>query len=152
MTLTHWGFDGACHTGRGLIVHRDATAPVRRRHALALRGPVPDPPDAPDRRLRRLGRPLDGRRQHVGLQLPPRRRLDELVDARLRPRDRHQPAREPDDLGGRTYPPNASPPRGRGVIRAGRRSSSARLARVGWVWGGRWTSPRDYQHFSASGG
>jgi hypothetical protein len=22
---------------------------------------------------------------------------------------------------------------------------------VGWGWGGRWTSPRDYQHFSRSG-
>ncbi|MBK5224737.1 MAG: M15 family metallopeptidase, partial [Acidimicrobiia bacterium] len=22
---------------------------------------------------------------------------------------------------------------------------------LGWEWGGRWTSPRDYQHFSANG-
>jgi hypothetical protein len=22
---------------------------------------------------------------------------------------------------------------------------------IGWTWGGDWTSPRDYQHFSANG-
>jgi hypothetical protein len=25
------------------------------------------------------------------------------------------------------------------------------FAAVGWGWGGTWHSPRDYQHFSASG-
>jgi len=26
------------------------------------------------------------------------------------------------------------------------------FARVGWQWGGRWTSAPDYQHFAATGG
>jgi hypothetical protein len=25
------------------------------------------------------------------------------------------------------------------------------FASVGWGWGGNWTSPKDYQHFSATG-
>jgi hypothetical protein len=27
----------------------------------------------------------------------------------------------------------------------------AAFDRVGWQWGGGWSSPKDYQHFSASG-
>jgi hypothetical protein len=25
------------------------------------------------------------------------------------------------------------------------------FAKMGWTWGGTWKSPKDYQHFSASG-
>jgi hypothetical protein len=58
------------------------------------------------------------------------------------------PRENPMILGGKTYPPNAKRS-GRGVIRADSVVVRA-FTRVGWVWGGRWTSPRDYQHFSAS--
>ena len=59
------------------------------------------------------------------------------------------PRENPMILGGRAHPPNAARS-GRGVIRRGDVVVRA-FARVGWSWGGRWTSP-DYQHFSATGG
>ena len=40
--------------------------------------------------------------------------------------------------------------RRRGMIHAGDRVVRA-FAAVGWEWGGRWSSPKDYQHFSANG-
>ena len=40
--------------------------------------------------------------------------------------------------------------RRRGMIHAGDAVVRA-FASVGWGWGGAWTSPRDYQHFSATG-
>ena len=61
----------------------------------SLPGRVPDPPDALRRRLPRERRPLDGRRQHVGLQLPLRLGHEPLVGARVREGDRRQPGREP---------------------------------------------------------
>src|SRR4051794_25227089 len=78
---------------RPATAHRPPRRPRRRhplgspRDALALRRALPDPPHAPRRPLRRRRRPLDGRRQHLGLQLPPRLRLEALVRARLRARD-----------------------------------------------------------------
>jgi D-alanyl-D-alanine carboxypeptidase len=54
----------------------------------------------------------------------------------------------------------ASPPKGqqyvdrsqrrKGMIHAGGRVVRA-FAKVGWGWGGYWSSPKDYQHFSSSG-
>jgi len=41
-------------------------------------------------------------------------------------------------------------PAPRGVIRAGDVVVRA-FARIGWEWGGDWSSKKDYQHFSASG-
>jgi D-alanyl-D-alanine carboxypeptidase len=38
----------------------------------------------------------------------------------------------------------------RGVMHAGDPAVRA-FSRIGWVWGGTWTSSKDYQHFSASG-
>ena len=70
-------------------------AVMKRLFALALS----DPAHGADRPLRRRRPPLDGRRQHLGLQLPLRRRHQPLVDARLRQGDRHQPDREPLRLG-----------------------------------------------------
>ena len=152
---TYHGFDGRDHTGM-LIVHRDVATPMlavlRRLYADGL----PDPPHASRRRLRRQRLPLDRGRQHVGLQLPLRRRHDAVVRARVRPRDRRQPDREPvrDGLGHDVAPreptvraANAVPARdgaeGHALVRA--------FDAVGWGWGGRWSGAKDYQHFSASG-
>jgi Ca2+-binding RTX toxin-like protein len=59
-----------------------------------------------------------------------------------------------------TAPGHVSPPAGRayadrsqhapGMIDAGDRVVRA-FARVGWGWGGNWSSVKDYQHFSANG-
>ena len=48
---------------------------------------------------------------------------------------------------GRSY---VGRPAAAGVIHAGDRVVAA-FDRIGWRWGGAWTSPIDYQHFSASG-
>ena len=62
---------------------------------------------------------------------------------------------DPMILGGHVEPPSGARFRNRssrapGVIHAGGVVVRA-FAAVGWSWGGRWTSPRDYQHFSATG-
>ena len=44
----------------------------------------------------------------------------------------------------------ADAPYVRGAIRA-RDAVVVAFRRIGWEWGGRWTSLKDYQHFSASG-
>ena len=144
VTATYWGFDKRAHTGR-IVVHRDVAADVlavlRRLYAARL----PDPAHGAGRRLRRLRLPLDRGRQHVRLQLPLRRRHDALVGARVRPRDRRQPDREP------VRHVSAARPRTRRAARTcgARRTapawrsraarSSARSTRVGWGWGGRWS-------------
>src|SRR5207302_1840321 len=56
---------------------------------------VPGPADAARRRVRRGRLPVDRGGQHLGVQLPQGDRLDPLVRAYLRPRDRPEPAREP---------------------------------------------------------
>jgi hypothetical protein len=40
--------------------------------------------------------------------------------------------------------------RAKGMVHAGDATVRA-FARVGWGWGGSWSSSKDYQHFSASG-
>src|SRR5262249_2743367 len=96
--------------------HRDADRERARCRAAdtrllaALHRSLPDPPHAPDRRLRRQRRALARRRQHGGVQLPLRRRLAAaaLVGARLRPGDRRRPGREPVPRG-RPRPPARGP-------------------------------------------
>ena len=100
--------------------------------------------------------PLDRGRQHLGVQLPLRRRVDALVEARLRPRDRRQPDREPvRQRRARRRTPRAALPRphaapagmaveGGALVRA----FDARRLGLGRPLGGR---VKDYQHFSESG-
>jgi poly-gamma-glutamate capsule biosynthesis protein CapA/YwtB (metallophosphatase superfamily) len=94
LELTHVGFDGRAHRGR-IVVHADVAGDVVEAFGGVLPGAVPDPADAAGRRLRGRRRPLDGGQQHLGLQLPHRRRAEHLLAARLRPRRRHQPGAEP---------------------------------------------------------
>ena len=153
LTLSHWGFDGRARTGR-LIVHRDVARELVRRVSRALRSPLSDPPDGSRRRLRRERLSLHRGRQHVGLQLSLRGGDDPLVEPRVRPRDRREPDREPLrvprlDLtrASRPYVDRSTRPgmayEGGALVRA--------FDRIGWGWGGRWTSVQDYQHFSESG-
>ena len=101
----------------------------------------------PVARLRRQRRPLDGRRQHVSVQLPLRRRAraEAVVGARLRRGDRHQHRREPvhrrADASSRRRARRTSTGRatGRGMAVAGGVLVRA-FASVGWSWGGRWAA------------
>lgn len=64
------------------------------------------------------------------------------------------PRENPYLAGGRVLPASGSDfisrPRAPGVIHDGDAVVLA-FAQIGWSWGGRWTDPIDYQHFSASG-
>jgi poly-gamma-glutamate synthesis protein (capsule biosynthesis protein) len=64
------------------------------------------------------------------------------------------PVENPEITGGRVLPPSGEPFVDRheapGVIRAGDLVVRA-FAAHGWRWGGSWTSPVDYQHFSTTG-
>ena len=69
---------------------------------------LPDPADAAHPALRRRRLRQHRGRQHLRVQLPGGDRLAALVAARLRPRDRPQPAREPVRLGRRHLAPAAA--------------------------------------------
>ena len=91
LRVGYWGFDGKSRVGT-LVVNRSAVGALDRRLPPALQGALPDPADAPDRRLRRERRALARGRQHGGVQLPLRGRPgpEALVGARLRARDRRR--------------------------------------------------------------
>ena len=154
VTLAHWGFDGRVHDGR-VVVHRDAVGAITRafRRLFALRFPIRrmEPVDrygadddrsmAADNTSAFNCRPMEGTSrwsQHA---------YGRAIDV--------NPVENPFLNGTRV-----SPPRGRafadrtrrrpGMIHAGDAVVRA-FAAVGWSWGGSWTSPKDYQHFSANG-
>jgi D-alanyl-D-alanine carboxypeptidase len=66
------------------------------------------------------------------------------------------PIENPYVSGGRTSHPASVPYVDRSRRRPGMAYEGGVLVRafdaIGWGWGGRWTSVKDYQHFSASGG
>jgi hypothetical protein len=66
------------------------------------------------------------------------------------------PVENPFILNGRVSPPASRRYLDRSNVRPGmavRRNVLVRaFASIGWSWGGRWTNPVDYQHFSATGG
>jgi hypothetical protein len=148
LTVRHWGFDGRAHTGR-LIVHRDATGSLTRalRTLYAVRFPirqmrlVDDFGASDDRSMAADNTSAFNCRRAAGSTAWSEHSYGRAIDV--------NPRENPMILGGRTYPPNARR-RGKGVI--GARSVAVRaFARAGWAWGGRWSSPRDPQHFSLSG-
>jgi hypothetical protein len=129
VSLKYWGFDDQPHDGQ-IVVHADvvdalagvfrtlfdARFPIRRMH---------------DRQVRRQRPRVDGRRQHVGVQLPVHRC-------------------------GRVQPPAGAAYLDRNDVRPGIAVPGGLLvdafAAGGWQWGGRWAGTPDYQHFSATGG
>ena len=66
------------------------------------------------------------------------------------------PLENPYVSGGRTSHKGSVPYLDRSTVRPGMAVEGGVLVRafdaVGWGWGGRWSSPVDYQHFSVSGG
>ncbi len=156
LSVTHWGFDGRVHRGR-LVVHREyAAAMVRTMRSLfRLRYPIRqmrlvDAYGADDRRSmdadntsafncrfvagspgvwseHAYGRAIDVNpieNPYVtdsGYVSPP-------AGERFAPRSRHA----------------------KGMIH-GSGPVVAAFAAIGWEWGGNWSWPKDYQHFSATG-
>jgi len=148
VVVSHWGFDGRAHTGR-LVVRRDAAAPVRRAlHALFdARFPIrqmrliDDYGASDDRSMAADNTSAFNCRRAAGSSSWSEHAYGRAID--INPRE------NPMILAGHVFPRNARR-RGPGVIRAGGVAVRA-FAAVGWSWGGRWTSPRDSQHFSATG-
>jgi poly-gamma-glutamate synthesis protein (capsule biosynthesis protein) len=154
VTLTYWGFDARAHTGQ-LVVHRDVATSVTRvfRTLYALRFPI--------RRMQ----PVD----HFGADDDRSMAADNT--SAFNCRFVEGTARWSEHAYGRAIDVNpvenpfvsgthVSPARGRrfadrslrapGMIHAGDEVVRT-FASVGWGWGGNWRSPKDYQHFSATG-
>jgi hypothetical protein len=78
-----------------------------------------------------------------------------VVAARVRRAIDINPRENPYILGRRVLPPAGHPFLDRTLQRKGMMHANDTVVRafatVGWSWGGNWTSPRDYQHFSATG-
>ena len=152
--LSYWGFDGRAHTG-ALVVNRRVTGDLvsvfRRLYAarFQIRRMVPvaayrgsdDASMAADNTSAFNCRPVEGTSRwsmHAyGL----------AIDV--------NPLENPYVLGSRVSPPAGA----RFVDRSRRRPGMIfdgdavvrAFAAAGWRWGGRWTSPVDYQHFSTNG-
>jgi len=156
LTVGHWGFDGRAHRGR-LVVHRDAARETlgTMRTLYRLRFPIRqmrlvDSYGADDRRSMAADNTSAFNCRFVAgsLGVWSEHAYGRAIDV--------NPIENPyvTDSG------FVSPPAG---ARYARRSHHARgmihrhgpvveaFAAAGWEWGGNWSWPRDYQHFSATG-
>jgi hypothetical protein len=154
VTVTYWGFDDRPHTGR-LVLNRDATRPViaALRSLYASRFPI--------RRMvivDRYGADDDRSMAADNTSAFNCRRVEHSTSWSQHAYGRAidiNPLENPYIAGGQVLPPagrryvNRSLKR-KGMIHAGDAAVGA-FAAVGWSWGGAWTSPLDYQHFSANG-
>jgi D-alanyl-D-alanine carboxypeptidase len=154
LTLDHWGFDGRARTGR-LVVHedvaRDLVAVFRRLHAarFPIRRMVPvDAYGASDFRSIEADNTSAFNCRYVeGTSRWSEHAYGRAIDV--------NPIENPYVSGGRTSHRASSPYVERTPRRPGMAYEGGSLVRafdeIGWKWGGRWTSVKDYQHFSASG-
>jgi len=154
LSFTHWGFERKVRTGR-LIVHEDVARPLlsvfRKLYAerFLIRKVVPvDAYGASDFRSIEADntsafncRFVDGTRrwsEHA---------YGRAIDI--------NPIENPYVSGESTSHRASIPYLDRGRSRPGMAHEGETLVRafdaIGWGWGGRWTSLKDYQHFSASG-
>jgi hypothetical protein len=154
VVASHWSFDGRARTGR-LIVHRDVARPVLgvMRSLWAARFPIRRmvPVDAyrasdfksieADNTSAFNCRYVDGTRrwsEHA---------YGRAIDV--------NPIENPYVSNGDTPHSESKPYVDRSRRRPGMAYEGGPLVRafaeIGWGWGGRWASVKDYQHFSASG-
>ena len=155
LTVSFWGFDDRVHTGE-LLVHRDVAADVtevfRRLHR--ARFPIEEMRvvDAPELDLPPTG---DGNNTTAFVCRPVRGATSWSQHAYGRAIDVN-PFFNPYVKGEVVLPELASyfvrrDRRHPGMHTAGGPSVTA-FRRSGWQWGGAWTSPKDWMHFSATGG
>jgi D-alanyl-D-alanine carboxypeptidase len=154
VTLTHWGFDRKVRTGR-LIVHEDVARPIlgvfRELYAgrFPIRRIVPvDAYDASDFRSIEADNTSAFNCRYVdGTRRWSEHAYGRAIDV--------NPIENPYVSGGRTSHRASVPYLDRSRRRPGMAHEGGALVRafdaIGWDWGGRWTSVKDYQHFSASG-
>jgi hypothetical protein len=157
LRLSYWGFDRRVHTG-ALIVNTSALRPLTRVFSRLYAARFP---------IRRM-RPIDAYRGsderslnadntaafncRYAVAAGPKRwsvhAYGLAVDV--------NPVENPYLEGGRVHPRAGRAFLDRSRYRPGMAVRGGLLVRafasVGWLWGGRWTSSPDYQHFSATGG
>jgi hypothetical protein len=154
LRLSHWGFGGGARTGR-LVVHRDVAREVvavfRRLHAarFPIRRMVPvDAYGASDFRSIEADNTSAFNCRYVeGTRRWSEHAYGRALDV--------NPIENPYVSAGRTSHRKSIPYLDRTRRRPGMAFEGGALVHAfdaaGWGWGGRWTSVRDYQHFSASG-
>ena len=154
LRLSHWGFDGKARTGR-LIVHREAARKLVQvfRDLYTARFPIRrmvpvDAYGASDFRSIEADNTSGFNCRYVeGTTRWSNHAYGTAVDV--------NPIENPYVSGGRTSHTASRPY----VVRTPRRPGMAyeggalvrAFDRIAWGWGGRWTSVKDYQHFSATG-
>lgn len=154
VTARHWGFDGKVRTGR-LVVHRDvardvgsvlrrlyeARFPIRKMWLVDAYGGSDFRSIEADNTSAFNCRFVEGTRRWS------EHSYGRAIDI--------NPIENPYVSGGRTSHSASVPYLDRSRSRPGMAAEGAVLVRafdgVGWGWGGRWSSVKDYQHFSASG-
>jgi hypothetical protein len=154
LTVSYWGFDHDVHQGR-LIVNESAASVLARAFGLlfAARYPIRQmqPVEAfggnDERSMAADNTSAFNCRRVRGTSSWSMHAYGLAVDI--------NPFENPEVIGRQVFPPAA----GRWADRS--RHSPAMIRRgdavwrafisVGWKWGGDWTSPKDYQHFSANG-
>jgi hypothetical protein len=153
--LSYHGFDKERHMGR-LVVHKDAVRAVKRafrsmyRRGFKIRKMyLVDRYDANDRRsMRADNTSAFNCRTVAGTNRWSEHAYGRAIDI--------NPVENPYVASDGTVTPKKGAeyadrsPRRRGMIAAGGATVRA-FERVGWGWGGYWSSAKDYQHFSASG-
>jgi hypothetical protein len=154
LELSHWRFDGKVRVGR-LIVHADVARELvdvfRRlyRARFPIRRMVPvDAYGASDfRSIEADNTSAFNCRYVAGTTRWSEHAYGRAIDV--------NPIENPYVSGGRTSHPASVPYLDRSRRRPGMAYEGGTLVRafdaIGWGWGGRWTSIKDYQHFSASG-
>jgi hypothetical protein len=154
LTLSHWGFDGRPRTGR-LVVHRDiardlvgvfrelyaARFPIRRMRLVDAYG------GSDFRSIEADNTSAFNCRYVEGTTRWSNHAYGTAIDV--------NPIENPYVSGGRTAHRASVLYLDRARRRPGMAFEGGALVRafdrIGWGWGGRWTSVKDYQHFSANG-
>jgi poly-gamma-glutamate synthesis protein (capsule biosynthesis protein) len=155
LRVTHWGFDGEVHRGR-LVVHRDSAAGMLRtmRELFGLRFPI--------RRMRLVD--AYGADDHRSMDADNTSAFNCRFVAGTSRWSEHAYGHaidvNPIENPYVTSDGHVSPPAGtrfadrslraKGLIHR-RGPVVAAFAENGWAWGGNWSWPKDYQHFSVDG-
>ena len=162
LTVTHWTFDGTTDVGT-LIVHRDVAdglAGVFRRlfeQGFAIRQMVPV------HTFGGTGNPEDGADDYASIEADNTSAFNCRTAAGSSTWSQHaygraidiNPVQNPSVTAGVAAPPSGAAFVDRARIRPGMLVAGGAAVdafdRIGWGWGGRWNSSKDYQHLSATG-
>jgi D-alanyl-D-alanine carboxypeptidase-like protein len=152
--LTYIGFDGEAHHGR-LVVHRrwaegivEVFRRLYRREFPIRRLRLVDRYGADDRESMRHDNTSAFNCRYVGgTSVWSQHAYGRAIDV--------NPVENPYVDGSHVSPPNGEPYADRSDVRSGmifeRDLVWRAFHRIGWEWGGTWSSAQDYQHFSANG-